>query len=164
MNHIDIDKLLSFHVDDRPSWDIYFLRFAILASSRSTCHRRQHGAVITKDNQILATGYNASPSKLMHCKGICLREAHNIPSGTRYELCRSIHAEENAILQCAKHGISCQDSVMYITGYPCIMCARSIINCGIRKIILLHADLKDNFAEKTLRSSEVEVFVHGSCV
>jgi len=121
----------------RPSWDEYFLDIAKLVSSRSTCRRRQVGAVIVKDKRILATGYNGAPKGLPHCLDIgCLREELNIPSGERHELCRGLHGEQNAFLQASLHGISVKDSVLYCTNQPCIICAKMIINTGINEIVI----------------------------
>jgi len=129
---------------ERPSWDNYFIDIAILVSSRSTCLRKQHGAIIVKDKQILSTGYNGTPSKITHC-ATCFREEHNIPHGTMYELCRSTHAEANAIVQAAKHGIAIKDATMYITGIPCLMCARLIINAGIKEVVTAFDEHEDQF-------------------
>lgn len=101
-------------------------------SSRSTCLRRQHGAVIVKNDQILSTGYNGSPRRMPHCETLgCLREELGIPSGERYEMCRSVHAEANAIIQAAANGVAIEGATMYVTGMPCQMCGRMLINAGI---------------------------------
>jgi dCMP deaminase len=119
----------------RPTWNEYFMRIARLAATRSTCLRRQVGAVIVKNKKVLATGYNGSPSGLKHCLDIgCLREELGIPSGQRHELCRAIHAEQNAIIQAATSGISIEGGVLYSTTFPCILCAKMLINAGIREI------------------------------
>ncbi len=121
----------------RPSWDEYFLEIAKLISSRSTCLRRQVGAVIVKDKRILATGYNGTPKGLPHCLEIgCLREELKIPSGERHELCRGLHGEQNALLQASLHGVSVKDGVLYCTNQPCIICAKMLINAGIKEIII----------------------------
>lgn len=117
----------------RPSWNEYFAQIAKLVSTRATCLRRQHGAVIVKDKQILATGYNGPPSGMGHCE-VCAREAAGCPPGQRYEICRAVHAEVNAITQAAKHGTPINGATMYITGPPCKMCARVIVNSGITGI------------------------------
>jgi len=129
---------------DRPSWNEYFIDLAVMVAGRSTCLRKQHGAIIVKDKQILSTGYNGTPSKITHCK-TCFREEHNIPHGTMYELCRSSHAEANAIVQAAKHGVSINGSSMYITGVPCLMCARLIINAGIKAVYYGFDENEDQF-------------------
>lgn len=121
----------------RPSWDEYFLDIAKLVSSRSTCRRRQVGAVIVKDKRILATGYNGAPKGLSHCLDTgCLREKLKIPSGERHELCRGLHGEQNALLQASLHGVSVKDSALYCTNQPCIICAKMIINAGISEIVI----------------------------
>lgn len=120
----------------RPSWDEYFMDITRLVASRSTCLRRQVGAVIVKDKKILATGYNGAPSGLAHCLDIgCLREKMQIPSGQRHELCRGLHAEQNAIIQAAYHGVSIRGASLYCTNLPCIICTKMIINAGIKRII-----------------------------
>jgi len=111
---------------------------AKLTSERSTCLRRQVGAVIVQDKQIVATGYNGAPKGLLHCDehGGCLREQMGIPSGERQELCRALHAEQNAIIQAATSGHSIEGATMYVTHQPCVICAKMIINAGIRKVIV----------------------------
>lgn len=120
----------------RPSWDEYFMRIAFDVARRSTCLRRQVGAILVKGKRILATGYNGAPSGLRHCEDIgCIRQKNNVPSGERHELCRGLHAEMNAFLQAAVHGVSSQDSVLYTTTYPCSLCAKMIINAGVTRVI-----------------------------
>ncbi len=124
----------------RPSWDQYFLKISKLVAERSTCMRRQVGAVITKENRILATGYNGAPNNVTHCfkrPGGCLREARNIPSGQRQELCIGLHAEQNAILQAAAFGVSLKGSDVYCTHQPCVTCGKMLINAGIKRIVFL---------------------------
>jgi len=120
----------------RPSWDEYFMEIARQVATRSTCTRRRIGAVVVRDKRILATGYNNVPSGIEHCttRG-CLRDAMGIPSGQRHELCRGIHAEQNAIAQAARNGVSIEGSTVYCTNQPCIMCAKLIINAGIQEIV-----------------------------
>jgi dCMP deaminase len=143
----------------RPSWDEYFMAIAKLASSRSTCLRRQVGAVIVKDKKILATGYNGAPQGLPHCLDIgCLREKLGIPSGERHELCRATHAEQNAIVQAAMFGASIKDSIIYSTTHPCILCTKLIINAGIKKIII-EDRYPDEMSEEMLRQAKVEILV-----
>nr|MBN2276265.1 cytidine/deoxycytidylate deaminase family protein [candidate division Zixibacteria bacterium] len=127
---------MSEHLNSRrPSWNEYFMRIAMLAASRSTCLRRQVGAVIVKNKKVLATGYNGAPSGLHHCLETgCLREKMGIPSGQRHELCRAIHAEQNAIIQAATSGISIEGGILYTTTFPCTLCAKMLINSGIREI------------------------------
>jgi dCMP deaminase len=123
---------------ERPSWDEYFMGIAKLTSERSTCLRRKVGAVIVKDKQVIATGYNGAPKGIAHCDelGGCLREKLGVPSGERHELCRALHAEQNAIIQAATSGQSVDGATIYITHQPCVICAKMIINAGIRKIIV----------------------------
>jgi dCMP deaminase len=119
----------------RPSWDEYFLQLATQAASRSTCLRRQVGAVLVRDKRILATGYNGAPRGVSHCLDIgCLREQMGIPSGERQELCRAIHAEQNAVIQAAIHGVAIEGATLYTTLHPCVLCAKILINCGVREI------------------------------
>jgi len=120
----------------RPSWDEYFMEIAQQVASRSTCTRRRVGAVVVRDKRILATGYNNVPSGIEHCttRG-CLRDELKIPSGQRHELCRGIHAEQNAIAQAARNGVSIEGSTVYCTNQPCILCAKLCINAGITEIV-----------------------------
>lgn len=107
-----------------------------LVAKRSTCLRRQVGAVLVKDKQILATGYNGPPTGLAHCEEIgCLRELQGIPSGQRHELCRGLHAEQNAIIQAANHGVSIKGATLYTTTHPCVICTKMIINAGIKRVV-----------------------------
>ncbi|MCS7281236.1 MAG: cytidine/deoxycytidylate deaminase family protein [Desulfobacterota bacterium] len=119
-------------MDNRPSWDSYFMEIARIVSKRSTCVRRKVGAIIVKDRRILSTGYNGAPTNLTHCseKG-CLREKLQIASGERHELCRGLHAEQNAIIQAAYHGVSIKDGILYSTHLPCSICMKMLINAGI---------------------------------
>ena len=119
----------------RPSWETYFMDIAHLVAKRSTCRRRAVGALLVKDKRILTTGYNGAPTGIKHCLDIgCLREELNIASGERHELCRGIHAEQNAIIQAALHGVSIKDASLFCTNQPCSICAKMIINAGIRAI------------------------------
>lgn len=122
----------------RPNWDQYFMSMAELTATRSTCLRRQVGAVIVQDKHIVATGYNGAPKGIPHCEelGGCLREAMGIPSGERHELCRALHAEQNAIIQAATLAQSIEGATIYITHQPCIICAKMIINAGIQRIVV----------------------------
>lgn len=126
------------NIDNRPSWDEYFMKMAELTAERSTCLRRQVGAVIVKDKHIIATGYNGAPRGISHCaeRGGCLRQEMKIPSGQRHELCRALHAEQNAIIQAATLGQSIEDAAIYITHQPCVICAKMIINAGINRIVV----------------------------
>lgn len=122
----------------RPSWDEYFMEMAKLTAQRSTCMRRHVGAVIVKDCRAIATGYNGAPRGLVHCEenGGCLRQKMGIPSGQRQELCRALHAEQNAIIQAASMGHAIEGGTIYITHQPCVVCAKMIINAGIRRIVV----------------------------
>ncbi|MCI9475190.1 cytidine/deoxycytidylate deaminase family protein [Anaerovoracaceae bacterium 41-7] len=124
--------------DNRPTWDEYFMQMAELTAKRSTCLRRQVGAVIVKDKHIVATGYNGAPRGIAHCdeKGGCLRQKMGVPSGQRHELCRALHAEQNAIIQAATLGQSIEDATIYVTNQPCVICAKMIINAGIKRIVV----------------------------
>jgi dCMP deaminase len=116
----------------RPSWETYFMDISVLVARRSTCTRRSVGAVIVKDKRILSSGYNGAPSGVKHCiETGCLREELNVPSGERHELCRGIHAEQNAIIQAAYHGVSIKAATLFCTNLPCSICAKMIINAGI---------------------------------
>ncbi|MBN2373698.1 cytidine/deoxycytidylate deaminase family protein [bacterium] len=120
----------------RPSWEDYFMGIANLVATRSTCLRRQVGAILVKDRHILATGYNGVPTGLPHCDDVgCLREKIGVPSGERHELCRGLHAEQNAIIQAAVYGIQIKGSTLYSTHMPCVVCAKMIINSKIKNII-----------------------------
>ncbi len=104
-------------------------------AGRSTCLRRNTGAVLVKDKRILATGYNGVPAGLRHCEEVgCLREERGIASGSHHELCRGIHAEQNAVIQAAKHGIAIDGATAYTTHQPCVLCAKILINAGVREI------------------------------
>ncbi|MBQ9179933.1 MAG: dCMP deaminase family protein [Firmicutes bacterium] len=124
--------------DTRISWDEYFMEMAKLAAKRSTCLRRQVGAVIVQDKHVIATGYNGAPKGIPHCAelGGCYREQNNIPSGERHELCRALHAEQNAIIQAATYSQGIEGATMYITHQPCVICAKMIINAGIERIVV----------------------------
>jgi len=106
-----------------------------MVAKRTTCLRRGVGAVLVKDKRILATGYNGAPAGLKHCEEVgCLRENESIPSGTRHELCRGLHAEQNVIVQAAYHGIAIGGATIYCTNKPCVICSKMIINAGIKKV------------------------------
>ena len=142
----------------RVSWDEYFMEIAEIVKTRSTCRRRQIGAVIVKDNRIITTGYNGAPSGCRHCTeiGTCYRQEHNIPSGERHEMCRALHAEQNAIIQAARIGNTTDGATIYVTNQPCVICAKMCINAGIRRI-----DYKDSYpdelAVKMLNEAGIEL-------
>lgn len=136
--------------ETRPTWDEYFVSIVSQVATRSTCRRRRTGAVIVKEKRILATGYNGAPSGLAHCLEVgCLRDERQIESGQRHELCRGLHAEQNAIIQAAFHGVSIKDAVIYCTHQPCTLCAKMIINSGILKILFLN-EYPDDLAQEIL--------------
>lgn len=140
----------------RISNDEYFLQVAHVVAKRSTCLRHHVGAVIVKDNRILSTGYNGAPKKLRHCLDIgCQRERERIPSGTMHEKCRAVHAEQNAIIQASVYGISIENSVLYCTHQPCILCAKMIINAGIKKIIFVE-NYPDNDTLQYLEEAKIK--------
>lgn len=142
----------------RASWDEYFMEIAEIVKSRSTCMRRQVGAVIVKDNRIITTGYNGAPSGLTHCTemGGCERQRLGIPSGERHELCRALHAEQNAIIQAAKVGVSTEGAAIYVTVQPCVICAKMLINAGIVRIVH-RGDYPDQLARNMLLEAGMEV-------
>ena len=144
---------------ERPSWDEYFMRIAHEVAQRSTCLRRQVGAVVVLDKRILATGYNGAPSGLPHCAETgCLREEMNVPRGERHELCRGLHAEMNAFLQGARHGIRMEGGMIYCTHVPCSLCSKMIINTGIVRVVAA-VDYPDPFARGLLEQAGVELAV-----
>ena len=119
----------------RLSWPEYFMNIARLVSERSTCLRRKVGAVAVKDRRMLATGYNGAPIRLTHCDTAgCMRSGLGIPSGQRHEICRGLHAEQNVIIQAAVHGVSLSGAELYCTAQPCVICAKTLINCNISAI------------------------------
>ncbi|RJP45982.1 MAG: cytidine deaminase [Desulfobacteraceae bacterium] len=141
----------------RPSWEEYFMDIAALVARRSTCLRRAVGALIVKDKRILATGYNGAPSGIRHCGEVgCLRETMNIASGQRHELCRGIHAEQNAIIQAAYHGVCIKDAVLFCTNLPCAICTKMIINAGIKKIFY-QSGYADELSAGLLAEAGIEV-------
>lgn len=141
----------------RPSWDEYFLRLADLVATRATCLRRHVGAVLVRNERIISTGYNGAPRGLSHCLDLgCLREQMGIPSGQRYELCRGVHAEQNAIINAAYYGVSTQGAVLYCTNQPCLICARMIINAGIVRVVH-RGDFDDQLALDFMLEAGIEV-------
>ena len=145
----------------RPSWDQYFMDITRLVATRSSCLRRQVGALLVKDRNILATGYNGVPSGITHCEVAgCLRERLGVPSGERHELCRGLHAEQNAIIQAAKHGTNIDGATLYCTTMPCIICTKMIINAGITRVIYGEG-YADDLAREMIAEAAIEV-VHFS--
>ena len=141
----------------RPSWDEYFMEMAHLVSRRATCLRRRVGAVLVKDKRILATGYNGAPRGLSHCLDVgCIRQEMNIPSGQRHELCRALHAEQNALIQASLYGISVNGATLYATNQPCIICAKMLINAGIKDIVISDG-YPDKMAAEFLKQAGIRV-------
>lgn len=138
----------------RKSRDVYFAEIADLVSTRSTCLRNNVGAVIVKDSQILSTGYNGAPKGLPHCDelGGCMRERLGVKSGERHELCRGLHAEQNAIIQAAYHGVSVKGAKMYCTTRPCSICTKMIINAGITEVVFME-EYNDELAKELVDQS-----------
>jgi dCMP deaminase len=133
------------------------MTIAEYVATRTTCLRRAVGAIVVKDRRILATGYNGAPSKVTHCKTAgCLREKLNVPSGTRHEICRGLHAEQNAIIQAAKSGTNLYGSTIYCTTQPCIVCAKMIINTGIKEIVFREA-YPDDLSLQMLKEADIKI-------
>lgn len=146
-------------IHQRPSWDEYFLKITEEVATRSTCLRRQVGAIIVKNNRILTTGYNGAARNIKHCHEVgCLREQLKVPSGERHELCRGLHAEQNAIIQAALHGVSIEHATMYCTYMPCIICTKMIINGGIKRIVF-KGFYPDDIAMSMLKESGIEIYL-----
>lgn len=130
----------------RPSWDEYFLKMAFLVAERSTCNRHHVGAVVVRDKRLLTTGYNGAAAGVRDCCELgCLRDEQNIASGTRHEICRAIHAEQNAIIQAGLHGINIRGSTIYCTHSPCILCAKMLVNAGITRFVTCGAYPDESF-------------------
>ncbi len=141
----------------RPSWDEYFMEITQVVAKRSTCLRRRVGAVVVRDKRILTTGYNGAPMGLPHCEEAgCLRQDLHIPSGQRQEICRGLHAEQNAIIQGGFHGVCLEGATIYCTTFPCATCSKMIINAGIRRLIFAES-YPDDFSEGFLRTAGVEI-------
>jgi len=144
-------------MEERPSYDEYFMEMAHLVAKRSTCLRRKVGAILVKDKHILSTGYNGAPKGLKHCSEVgCLRRELSIPSGERHEICRGLHAEQNAIIQAAVFGISIKNSVLYCTNTPCVVCAKMLINAGVNEIVY-SGEYPDDLAKKMISESKIKI-------
>jgi len=131
-----LEELFTNRKKQRPGWDEYFMKIAALVAERSTCLRHHVGALIVRDKNILATGYNGAAAGVKDCLELgCLRDQLNIPSGTRHEICRAIHSEQNAIIRAALNGISIKGATLYSTHQPCILCAKMIVNAGIKRVV-----------------------------
>jgi len=141
----------------RPSWSEYFMTITKMVAKRSTCLRRHVGAILVKDKRILATGYNGAPAGLRHCEEVgCLRKDSSVPSGQRHELCRGLHAEQNAIIQAAYHGIPIAGSTLYCTNKPCVICTKMIINAGIERVVY-EEGYNDPLADQMLAEAGIEM-------
>ncbi len=144
-------------VKGRINWDSYFMKIAELVSERSTCLRRKVGAVIVQDRRILATGYNGAPKGLVHCQKIgCFREKLKIKPGERIEICRGVHAEQNALVQAASFGIKVAGACLYCTHQPCITCTKLLVNAGITGIYA-RKPYPDPLANQVLNEAGVEL-------
>jgi dCMP deaminase len=133
------------------------MAIARLISRRSTCRRRAVGAILVKDRRVLSTGYNGAPSGLAHCAETgCLRELQKIPSGQHAEICRGLHAEQNAIIQAAYHGASIAGAILYCTNQPCSICVKMLINAGITELIYQDG-YPDPLAEKLIAEAQLRV-------
>jgi len=140
----------------RPTWDEYFMEITRLVARRSTCLRRHVGAVMVKDKNILATGYNGAPSGVAHCLDVgCLRDRLAVQSGERHELCRGLHAEQNAIIQAAKHGTNINGATLYCTTMPCVICSKMLINAGILRIVY-EEGYPDSLSEEMIEEAGIE--------
>ncbi|MBW2003668.1 MAG: cytidine/deoxycytidylate deaminase family protein [Deltaproteobacteria bacterium] len=141
----------------RPSWPEYFMSIAELVATRSTCLRRNVGAVLVKDKKILATGYNGAPTGIRHCEETgCLREKLNVKPGERHELCRGLHAEQNVIIQSAYYGVATKGTTLYSTHKPCIICSKMLINAGVKKIFFAEG-YPDTLADEMLSEANIEL-------
>lgn len=141
--------------DGKKSWDQYFMELSHVIRERSSCHHRKVGSIIVRENRILATGYNQPPSGFPHCDETrCIRDALNIVSGENQEVCYAAHAEQNAICQAAKFGISTNGATIYVTHKPCSICARLIINAGIKRVVFA-ADYPDPLTDFMFRETGV---------
>ena len=144
-------------MDNRPTWQKYFMEMAVLVSQRSTCLRRKVGAVLVRDNQIISTGYNGAPKHIPHCEHTgCIREKQNVPSGERHELCRGVHAEQNAIIQASINGSSTKQSELYCTNHPCSICAKILINAEIKTVYIFDG-YPDKLAQQLFHEADVEL-------
>jgi dCMP deaminase len=146
----DTTTVLKPHLHDRPSWDAYFCGITRAVGTRATCSRKAVGAVLVKDKLILATGYNGAPAGLRHCDHTDGRDLLN------GHCARSTHAEQNAIVQAARHGIGIEGSTLYCTNNPCLTCTKLIINAGVVRIVY-EEEYPDTLAFELLRESGVKV-------
>jgi len=144
-------------IESRPAWDDYFMKITGVVSERATCVKRSVGAIIVKDNRILSTGYNGAPKGMKHCGEVgCIRKEMNVPSGQRHELCRGLHAEQNAIVQAAWHGVKIEGGTMYCTYQPCVICVKMMLNAGIKRLVY-SGSYPDELAMKMIQESGLAV-------
>jgi len=145
---------------ERPSWDEYFINIAIETAKRSSCIKRHVGAVIVKNKHILATGYNGAPSGISSCyeKDLCMRRERKIEHGKDKDLCLAVHAEANALCQAAKIGVPVENSVLYVTTYPCPTCAKLIINSGLKQVnyIFVYYGQQYSFSKEILTKAKIK--------
>jgi len=124
-------------------------------ATRSTCLRRQVGCIIVLAKRIVSTGYNGAPSGLPHCEEVgCIRDSRGVASGERHELCRGLHAEQNAIIQAAMHGTAVRDGSLFCTHKPCILCTKMLINAGVRRIYYAEG-YEDELADEMAREADM---------
>lgn len=143
--------------DERPGWDEYFMKIASVVSERSTCLRRQVGAVLVRERQILSTGYNGAPKNMKHCcETGCIRKKMKVPSGEKHELCRGLHAEMNALTQAAANGMNVAGSTIYTTASPCSLCAKMLINAGIVQVVTRDR-YPDSLSEDLFREAGITI-------
>jgi dCMP deaminase len=157
VNELVQNKSLTHEGCERPSIDTYFMKMAQLVSERSTCIRRKVGAIIVKNKRVLSTGYNGAPKSLAHCREYgCIREKLQVQPGERHELCRGVHAEQNAIIQAAVFGVSIKDATVYTTNHPCSVCAKMLINADIDEIVYLEG-YADELGKQLLAESGMKL-------
>ena len=141
----------------RPSWERYFMSIAQQVATRSTCLRRQVGCIMVLERRIVSTGYNGAPSGLPHCEEVgCIRESQRVASGERHELCRGLHAEQNAVIQAAMHGTAVRDSTVFCTHKPCILCTKMLINAGVRRVFYREG-YEDSMADEMANEAGMEL-------
>ncbi len=141
----------------RPSWEEYFMSITRQVATRSTCLRRQVGCIIVLEKRIVSTGYNGAPSGLPHCEEVgCVRETRGVASGERHELCRGLHAEQNAVIQAAMHGTAVRGGSIFCTHKPCVLCTKMLINAGIRRVVYAEG-YGDEMADEMAREGEMRL-------
>jgi dCMP deaminase len=143
----------------RPSWEEYFMSIARQVASRSTCLRRQVGCIIVLEKRIVSTGYNGAPAGLPHCEEVgCLRDSRGVASGERQELCRGLHAEQNAIIQAALHGTAVRGGTVFCTHKPCVLCTKMLINAGIRRVYYAEG-YEDALSDDMAREADMDMIL-----